>query len=204
MVQVPVRKSDGTEIFTCHVDAPHFLRELTGVEATAARILAGDAAQQPLSSLSSSSSSLRTQRRRIVERPREQIASRFKQLGPDTPSRSRRPFGARLTAASAIRKSEGAGKTGCALHPRSRVPNAQTKTHTSIQVQRRQSGLPCAMVLPVSFVLSPVTGFLATVACERIHKLDASTGASGPHDFAVRIDAVRRSAPPRPPHPAPR
>jgi hypothetical protein len=46
------------------------------------------------------------------------------------------------------------------------------------------------------FVLSPVTGFLATVACERIHKLDASTGASGPHDFAVRISAVRRSAPP--------
>jgi hypothetical protein len=25
--------------------------------------------------------------------------------------------------------------------------NGQTKTHTSIQVQRRQSGLPCAMVL---------------------------------------------------------
>ena len=37
--------------------------------------------------------------------------------------------------------------------------------HTSIQVQRKQSGLPCAMVLTVSFVLSPVTGFLATVAC---------------------------------------
>jgi hypothetical protein len=37
-----------------------------------------------------------------------------------------------------------------------------------------------------------VTGFLATVACERIHKLDASTGASGPHDFAVRD--LRRSS----------
>src|SRR6202035_2255893 len=36
--------------------------------------------------------------------------------------------------------------------------NAHRKTHTSIQVQRRQSGLPCAMVLTVSFVLSPVTG----------------------------------------------
>jgi len=41
---------------------------------------------------------------------------------------------------------------------------AYRKTHTSIQVQRKQSGLPCAMVLTVSFVLSPVTGFLATVA----------------------------------------
>src|SRR6185312_6277443 len=42
---------------------------------------------------------------------------------------------------------EGAGKTGCALHPRSRVQSAQKKAHTSIQVQRRQSGLPCAVVL---------------------------------------------------------
>ena len=30
-------------------------------------------------------------------------------------------------------KSEGAGKTGCLLHPRSRVRIAQTKLHTSIQ-----------------------------------------------------------------------
>jgi len=51
---------------------------------------------------------------------------------------------------------EGAGKTGCALHPRSRVQKQQTKTHTSIQVQRKQSGLPCAMVLRLIFVLSPV------------------------------------------------
>ncbi len=45
------------------------------------------------------------------------------------------------------------------------VSRAKTerKTHTSIQVQRKQSGLPCAMVLTVSFVLSSVTGFLATV-----------------------------------------
>jgi hypothetical protein len=44
-------------------------------------------------------------------------------------------------------RTEGAGKTGCALHPRSRVQDAQKNAHTSIQVQRRQSGLPCAMVL---------------------------------------------------------
>ena len=40
---------------------------------------------------------------------------------------------------------EGAGKAGCALHPRSRVQDAQKNAHTSIQVQQRQSGLPCAM-----------------------------------------------------------
>jgi hypothetical protein len=43
------------------------------------------------------------------------------------------------------------------------------------------------------FVLSPVTGLF----CHRrlrnsFRKLDASVGASGPHDFAVRVGAVRR------------
>src|ERR1700733_14649963 len=44
-------------------------------------------------------------------------------------------------------KSEGAGNTGCTLHPRSREQRAQKNTLTSIQVQRRQSGIPCAFVL---------------------------------------------------------
>jgi hypothetical protein len=44
------------------------------------------------------------------------------------------------------------------------------------------------------FVLSPVTGFLATVASQKNSaRLDASIGASGPHDFAVRNDAVRHA-----------
>jgi len=34
-------------------------------------------------------------------------------------------------------------------------------------------------------------------------ELDASVGASGPHDFAVRISAARLASLPRPPHPAP-
>src|SRR6266478_2653611 len=46
-----------------------------------------------------------------------------------------------------LRPKEGAGNAGCALHPRSRVQDAQRKTHTSIQVQRRHSGIPRAMVL---------------------------------------------------------
>jgi hypothetical protein len=50
------------------------------------------------------------------------------------------------------------------------------------------------MVLTVSFVLSPVTGFLATVISEKLasQKLDASIGAPEPHDFAVRVSAVRQ------------
>ena len=37
-----------------------------------------------------------------------------------------------------------------------------------------------------------------------IRKLDASVGASGPHDFAVRSRRRSSAALPRPPHPAPR
>ena len=43
-------------------------------------------------------------------------------------------------------QTEGAGKAGCALHPRSRVQLCIKNAHTSIQVQRRASGLPCAVV----------------------------------------------------------
>src|SRR6266700_1908091 len=46
-----------------------------------------------------------------------------------------------------LESNEGAGNAGCALHPRSRVQICAKKTHTSIQVQRRQSDIPCAMAL---------------------------------------------------------
>src|SRR6266536_3117758 len=42
---------------------------------------------------------------------------------------------------------EGAEKAGCTLHPRSRVQVCAKNAHTSIQVQRRQSGFPCATAL---------------------------------------------------------
>src|SRR5437016_2116396 len=44
-------------------------------------------------------------------------------------------------------RKEGAGNAGCTLHPRSRVQDAQGNAHTSIQVQRKHSGIPCAMAL---------------------------------------------------------
>jgi len=51
-------------------------------------------------------------------------------------------------------------------------------------------------------VLSPVNGFLATVARERraSRELSASTAASGPHDFAVRSSHTRQSQLSRPSH----
>jgi len=48
------------------------------------------------------------------------------------------------------------------------------------------------MVLTVSFVLSPVTGLVATVIDGLLRQLDTSVGASGPHDFAVRFSAIRQ------------
>jgi hypothetical protein len=61
------------------------------------------------------------------------------------------------------------------------------------------------MVLTVSFVLSPVTGLIVTVAPEKLasQQRNASIGASGPHDFAVRDLRRSSKAPSRPPHPVP-
>ncbi|SIO57080.1 hypothetical protein SAMN05443247_08441 [Bradyrhizobium erythrophlei] len=90
-------------------------------------------------------------------------------------------------------KEEGAGNAGCLLHPRSRVQSAQRKTHTSIQVQRRNPAFPAQWLYGLLRAL-PATGFLATVAPEKpaSRELDASIGASGPHDVAVRVSAVRQ------------
>src|SRR5213082_2421347 len=68
------------------------------------------------------------------------------------------------------------------------------KKHTSIvtTVTPKTSGIPRAMVLTVSFALSPVTGLCCHCRQRKyFRQLDASVGASGPHDFAVRIDSVR-------------
>ena len=49
------------------------------------------------------------------------------------------------------------------------------------------------MVFTVSFVLSPVIGLFCHRRLADISaKLDASVEASGPHDFAVRLSAIRQ------------
>src|SRR6266516_3965513 len=48
-------------------------------------------------------------------------------------SRSRDAWRPRFASSFALFEIEGAGKTGCLLHPRSRVRFALTKVHTSIQ-----------------------------------------------------------------------
>src|SRR6202790_5479506 len=85
----------------------------------------------------------------------------------DVPPRSRgamRPSLARVHP----RKREGAGNAGCALHPRSRVQDAQGNAHTSIQVQRRHPASParwlyglCRALPGDEFVLSPSSADLS-------------------------------------------
>jgi hypothetical protein len=100
---------------------------------------------------------------------------------------------------------EGAGNAGRTLHPRSRVQIAQRKTHTSIQVQRRHSGIPCAMVLRLISCSPRRRIRLVTVAAglmaesNPVGSISPPTAwhqqrVSGPHGFAVRFGAVRLRA----------
>ena len=88
-------------------------------------------------------------------------------------------------------RAQGMPGAGCA-----RSLACKIKKHTSIvtTVTPESPGIPYAMVLTVSFVISSVTGLV----CHRrrrnrncFRRLDTSVGASGPHDFAVRLSAVR-------------
>jgi hypothetical protein len=80
------------------------------------------------------------------------------------------------------------------------------KTHTSIQVQRKHSGLPRAMVLrliarsprrPAFLPPSPVRSLLLTNLTPASGRQDHTTSPSASRAFVLR-------ALPRPPHPAPR
>jgi hypothetical protein len=72
-----------------------------------------------------------------------------------------------LLKATTLEKAEGAGNAGCALHPR--PPVQQKSTGVSNQGYTATTGIPCTMVLTVSFVLFPVT----MLGCHR-HQRDAS------------------------------
>jgi hypothetical protein len=74
--------------------------------------------------------------------------------------------------------------------------DAQRNAHTSIQVQRKHSGLPCAMALRLIRALPGESELLATIALERrwpLKDLTPAIRASGPHDFAVRECSIRRA-----------
>ena len=75
-------------------------------------------------------------------------------------SRSRGIFHPRFERLVALNVKEGAGKTGCTPHPRSRVPMHLAKAHTSIQAPQEHPGLPCAMALRLTSRSSRRTALL--------------------------------------------
>jgi hypothetical protein len=84
--------------------------------------------------------------------------------------------------------------------------DAQRNAHMSIQVQRKHSGLPCAMALRLIRALPGESELLATIAPERrwpLKDLTPAIRASGPHDFAVREPAHSSTRRLRPPQPVP-
>jgi hypothetical protein len=95
----------------------------------------------------------------------------------------------------------------------SRVPVAPAASRAKLsEAHERESplgspgspGLPCAMVLTAYFVLSPAIGLVChRHLADTSAKLDAGVEASGPHDFAVRVRAIRQRRHLRPPHPIP-
>ncbi len=119
------------------------------------------------------------------------------------PPRSRGRVGPSSAAVGVLVRREGAGKAGCWSHPRSAC---------SKKARGRTTGTAEHPAFPARwlyglYAISPGTGCLAPVArCARHERrdLDASIGAPGPRDFAVRSSSVvaqKRLTKPRPPHP---
>src|SRR6267378_3014448 len=96
---------------------------------------------------------------------------------------------------------KGRGERRMPVAPAASCALGSGRTHTSIRVHRNHPTFPHAMVLTVSFVLpgdraclppSPADmSCLSPVGPTQLRKLDASVGASGPHDFAVRCNISR-------------
>jgi hypothetical protein len=116
-----------------------------------------------------------------------------------------RPRGAmRPSRAFIFRPLEGVGNAGCPLHPRPRVhfvlvesTRVTTSTPESPGIPAR-NGFTAYVALPGDRALLPPSSAdmscLSPVGPTQLRELDASVGASGPHDFAVRSNISRQRA----------
>jgi hypothetical protein len=92
---------------------------------------------------------------------------------------------------------EGAGNTGCALHPRSRVQKCTKKRTRAYRFSGGNPAFPAQWFYGLFRALPGDRAFLPpSPAKVAFRELDASVGASGPHDFAVRTLALSSLAPP--------
>src|ERR1700704_1063865 len=97
---------------------------------------------------------------------------------------------------------EGVGNAGCPLHPQPRVhfvlverTRVTTSTPESPGIPARNGFNGFLRALPGDRALLPPSSAdmfcLSPVGPTRLRELDASVGASGPHDFAVRNNISR-------------
>src|SRR5437660_6900678 len=112
--------------------------------------------------------------------------------------RSRGALRPRFAFSFALFETEGAGKTGCLLHPRSRVRFAQTKLHTSIQGSGSIPAFPAQWLYGLLRALPGERLFCLRRCAETSTQLNASTAAPEPHDFTVRVRRVRLARHQRP------
>jgi len=80
----------------------------------------------------------------------------------NTPSRSRRGMRASLADEAHLKHQRAQGMPGAQCAPQPRMQNKKAYEH-SHHGHTGTPGIPRAMVLTVSFVISPVTGFVVTV-----------------------------------------
>jgi hypothetical protein len=107
--------------------------------------------------------------------------------------KSRDADGARVVPGRRPRNTEGAGKTGCALHPRSRVQIRNKRKRTrAYRFSGNTPAFPAQWFYDLLRALPGDRAFLPPSLCE-LAKLSASVGAPGPHDFAVRSSHARQS-----------
>src|SRR6267378_5007046 len=110
----------------------------------------------------------------------------------------------RPSCAGIFRPSEGVGNAGCPMHPQPRVQCVgSTRVFTtgppgSPGIPARNGFNGFLRALPGDRALLPPSsadiGCLSPVGPTCLRKLDASVGASGPHDFAVRSNISRQRA----------
>src|SRR6266446_188006 len=93
------------------------------------------------------------------------------------------PIASELLLGFAPEKEEGAGKAGCSA--RTHGPRATKKARGRNHRCGRSSGLPCAMVLTVSFALSPVTSSFLPPSPRG---LNGFTRPVGPIETSARLD----------------
>jgi hypothetical protein len=130
------------------------------------------------------------------------VAALLAMTVPITDAASRPRGVKRPSRAFIFRPIEGVGNAGCPLHPRPRVHFVLVERTRAATSTPESPGIPARNGFTTYFVLSPVTGLfchrrlqiwscLSPVGPTQLCELDASVGASGPHDFAVRNNISR-------------